>query len=147
MKQLTNERGGAFVLTLMTMTVLLVFVSVLLTQSMTVTKQVHTTSKQIDARLIAEMGVTYYEATITQLVNQDSLHAHGSIAPIENEPYVIDDKRSFVIKNVTEKTDGSNIIINFTSVGIVGKTEVAIEHTIVIEMGVTIPNEKGDTVS
>ncbi|WP_067727538.1 hypothetical protein [Oceanobacillus damuensis] len=148
MNKLRNEKGAALVLTIMMITLFLVFILGLFTQVTNTTKQVTTMEKQIDAQLIADMGVTYFQRLVE--INQPLLEREINEDPdddnlanvvdlfidellnVEKQRVDVDENRTYEITyegfNADEKS------IHFKSVGFVTDTEATSYGTIVIHI-------------
>ncbi|RYG74915.1 hypothetical protein EU245_01675 [Lentibacillus lipolyticus] len=117
MNKLKNEKGAALVLTLMIITLFLVFITVQFYQITNTTKQVSTTEKQIDARLIAEMGVDYYRGRVNNVnEGEQSIEEFMAKLPVSVTKN-IDDDRSFAVDARIDASAGDRIIIHYTSTG------------------------------
>ncbi|MUK86851.1 hypothetical protein GMD78_00350 [Ornithinibacillus sp. L9] len=142
MNRFRNESGAALVLTLMIITLILLFVLTLFYQIANTTKQVTTMEKQIISEQIAEMGVDYYrsytKATIPETISASS---EILLPDIELQEEVILDsegKFKYWIETQEIATRSENeIMINFTTVGeAYGKiTTIDSSITIQIESG------------
>ncbi|MYL57896.1 hypothetical protein GLW20_10285, partial [Virgibacillus halodenitrificans] len=73
MKYLKNSNGAALVLTLMIITLLLLFILTLFLQVTNTNKQVNRMEQQHDARLIAEMGVTYLRTALENFAQEEEI--------------------------------------------------------------------------
>ncbi len=136
MKRLSNERGVALVLTLMMITLILLFVLTLLYQVTNTTRQVATMEENIDARLVAEMGVDYYQELVNGYVQNQKVEKVQTIKlPAAPRKYRLDGDHAFSIKvdnraNINEE----KLKIAFTSEGTAhGRTE-EVHQTITITL-------------
>ncbi|WP_163971639.1 hypothetical protein [Oceanobacillus halotolerans] len=134
MKPYTNEKGFALVLTLMMITLMLTFVLVQFTQITNTTRQVATTEEQIDARLMAEMGVDYYRG-LFDTFNQDehSIEEFLDDLPRSVEK-TIDSRHQFQINLDEGEPNLDDNTITYTSTGIAHDREHEIEDTITINI-------------
>ncbi|MGJ9457206.1 hypothetical protein [Oceanobacillus sp. CF4.6] len=148
MKTYRNEKGAALVLTVMIITLFLVFILGLFTVVTNTTKQVTTMEKQIDAQLVAEMGVTYFQRLVE--INQHLLEEKMNENPEEDEltnvvqlfiddllssveqPVHVDENRTYEITFEGYNEDEKSI--HFKSVGAVTDAEATSNGTIVINI-------------
>ncbi|GAA0447685.1 hypothetical protein GCM10008983_27180 [Lentibacillus halophilus] len=136
MNRLRNERGAALVLTLMMITLILLFVLTLLYQVTNTTRQITTMDENIDAHLVAEMGVDYYQTLVHERVKGQAVEKVQDIDwPETPTNYPIDDNRTFSIKiDQRDNTNKEKTEIEFTSEGKAhGRTET-IEQSITITL-------------
>lgn len=131
MDNLNNEKGAALVLTLMIITLFLVFIMGQFYQVTNTTKQVTTMEKQIDAHLMAEMGVDYFHAFLNENYDQedplaDFIEKNLPITKIIDE----EEQHQFEI-SIDDQTDYDSQI-TYISTGDAFGEEEAIEGTITI---------------
>ncbi|WP_277584451.1 hypothetical protein [Psychrobacillus antarcticus] len=78
MKKLHNEKGYTLILTLVIITIIVIFFSSFTLSAMNQQKQVEKTDETYEVTAIAEMGVEYYQAAIINLIakySQDTINA------------------------------------------------------------------------
>ncbi|MFB4166723.1 hypothetical protein [Virgibacillus sp. JSM 102003] len=133
-----SENGAALVLTLMIITLFFIFILTQFYQITNTTKQVTTMEKQIDARLVAEMGVDYYRDAVQNYVEDAGLTEPGDVNIAEitlpQNPVKWDSgKRKFLIKDsyIKERTE-DQLTVKFISVGTALSKQKKIEDTIII---------------
>lgn len=91
-----NEKGAALVLTLMIVTLFLLFILTQFYQVTNTTKQVTTMEKNINARNVAEMGIEYYFQKIKYEYEKDpTKEVSEIIADIDGEEVRLDEDRNF----------------------------------------------------
>ncbi|WP_099158764.1 hypothetical protein [Virgibacillus ndiopensis] len=139
MKKFKNETGAALVLTMLIITIFLIFVTVQVTQAVNSTKQVTTMEKKIDAELVAKMGVDYFQQLIvnnqtelTSIIDNNTdnkrlleQEINGFIHQLRydalnNKPFEIDrNNRTFEIIDihVVVNRDNSSVTVTFESIG------------------------------
>ncbi|MFC4022537.1 hypothetical protein ACFOUV_01735 [Oceanobacillus longus] len=141
-----NEKGAALVLTVMIITLFFVFILGLFTVVTNTTKQVTSMEKQIDAQLIAEMGVTYFQrlVEINQHLLEEEINEHRDNADFTNvvqvfiddllngieQPVHVDEYRTYEI--TVESYNDDEKSIHFKSVGVVPDAEATSNGTIII---------------
>lgn len=138
MNNFKSEKGAALILTLMIITLFFIFILTQFYQITNTTKQVTTMEKQIDARLVAEMGVDYYRDVVQKYIDDAELTEPGDVNIAEitlpQNPVKWDSgNHKFFIKDsyIEEKTE-DQVTVKFTSVGTVHSKEKKIEDTIII---------------
>lgn len=125
---LKNEQGVALVFTLTMIIIITATLTLLLAFMSNTTTQVETLGKQEDAELVAEAGVTYYQALIEHAVKSQSIRTPaGLVIPVSPVNHFLDDTRSFSITGVDTIMNGTSLIIVFTSKGVSGDTSSIIE--------------------
>lgn len=131
MNKFRNESGAALVLTLLIVTLFLLFILTQFYQVTNTSKQVNTIEHSIDARLIAEMGVDYYRSQIDQFKNQESINAFTDDLSTNVQ---LDPNRQFTITltNISETED--QIIIQITSTGIAFDKKKTIKDELLINL-------------
>jgi type II secretory pathway component PulK len=132
MKQMKDEKGAALILTVLIITLLMVGIMALFTQITNTTRQISTMEQQIDAQLVAEMGVTYYQKVIKNhqngivtIVNENisdpqklKREIKDFINDYKAEVLVDGDQRKFEIELKEDPEydeESKEIIIKFTS--------------------------------
>ncbi|WP_249870868.1 hypothetical protein [Oceanobacillus saliphilus] len=145
MNTLRNEKGAALVLTIMIITLFLVFILGLFTVVTNTTKQVTTMEKQIDAQLIAEMGVTYFQRVVEKSKpelqekiqnNPEEVdriietHTTTLIDSLDNPVTIDGDRRTFEI--TFEDYNEEERRISFHSIGTANNVKATANGTIVI---------------
>ncbi|APC48024.1 hypothetical protein [Virgibacillus halodenitrificans] len=136
MKYLKNSNGAALVLTLMIITLLLLFILTLFLQVTNTNKQVNRMEQQHDARLIAEMGVTYLRAAMDNL-EEDEQEISNYLEEKVKEANNIGDLgggRHFTLEvEIPEINEAASPIeITYTSIGVSGDRTEEVEDTIKI---------------
>ncbi|MBP1947789.1 hypothetical protein [Virgibacillus litoralis] len=133
-----SEKGAALVLTLMIITLFLVFILTQSYQITNTTRQVTTMEKQIDARLIAEMGVDYYRSFVQNYIEGEGITKPDNVYITEinlpQNPVKLDSKdHKFSIQDshIEEQTE-EKVMIKFSSIGTAYNKEKEIEDTIII---------------
>ncbi|MFC4556686.1 hypothetical protein ACFO3D_00510 [Virgibacillus kekensis] len=126
MSNLKSERGAVLVVTLMVITLLMLFILAQFSQVSNTTKQVATMEENIDAQLIADMGVEYYYQLVMNYHDKQrpvsSLKDFVAHLP-ENVPEVaIDNNHSFKITQLQTEpevitNETATITIIYTSEG------------------------------
>lgn len=144
MNRYSNERGAAFVLTILLITLALLFLMTLFYQILNTTKQVDTMGENVQARHIAEMGLDYYEQMITKLSSTSYSSINEFVSQIPNDQTVnIDADRSF--KVTQQRIDTSNseqIVIYFNSEGMAFQRDITLESKMTVR--VQIERESSD---
>ncbi|WP_156291463.1 hypothetical protein [Oceanobacillus salinisoli] len=132
MGKLKNERGFALVLTLMIISLLLLFVLSLFTQITNTTKQITTMEKHINAGNIADMGVIYFQKLVEtnkeeleSMLNdgtfeQEDINSANDITEFVNHVLIpqvgnngtieLDENHRFSINYAETNVDASNVI-------------------------------------
>ncbi|WP_068674679.1 hypothetical protein [Oceanobacillus sp. Castelsardo] len=83
--KLQNEQGIALIYSLFIITLISIFILGLFTQITNTTRQVSTMEQQMDAQLVAEMGITYFQKKIEghqeelQMIANDNSNNLGSL--------------------------------------------------------------------
>ncbi|SDQ43285.1 hypothetical protein SAMN05216232_1576 [Virgibacillus subterraneus] len=133
-----SEKGAALILTLVIITLFLVFILTQFYQITNTTKQVTTMEKQIDARLIAEMGVDYYRSFVQNYIDDEGITDPGEVYITEinlpQNPVKLDSKdHKFSINDshIEERTE-EKVTIKFISIGTAFNKEKEIKDTIII---------------
>ncbi len=133
-----SEKGAALVLTLMIITLFFIFILTQFYQITNTTKQVTTMEKQIDARLVAEMGVDYFRDAVQRYIDNAGLTEPGDVSIAEitlpQNPVTWDSgNHKFLIKDsyIEEKTE-DQVTVKLISVGTAHSKEQKIEDTIII---------------
>lgn len=145
MNNFKNEKGAALVLTLMIITLFLIYILAQFTQVTNTTKQVTTMEKQIDTQLIAEMGIDYYQQKIGKqkegfqqiLDDNDNQRLLEEIETFNSElqkEIRIDDDRSFELTITPAMQKDNKIVIEFSSKGTSSKQTETIESSVVIDI-------------
>jgi predicted PurR-regulated permease PerM len=134
LKKLGNEHGAALVLTVMIITLILLFVLMLFTQVTNTARQVKTTEEHLIASHIAEMGVDYYQQLVQESIPNQVSSVEEIITFIPNptgDPLekVLDDEGlyKFVIGDITIDDSEDPISIKFSSKGITPGSEYSID--------------------
>ncbi|WP_047985094.1 hypothetical protein [Ornithinibacillus californiensis] len=134
MKKIGNEHGAALVLTVMIITLILLFVLMLFTQVTNTARQVKTTEEHLIASHIAEMGVDYYQQLVQESVPNQVSSVEDIITFIPNPTgdsleKVLDDEGlyKFVIDDITIDDSEDPISIKFSSKGITPDSEFSID--------------------
>ena len=68
MKKLQNEKGYTLILTLVIITIIVIFFSSFTLSAMNQQKQVEKTDENYEVTAIAEMGVEYYQAKVLNAI-------------------------------------------------------------------------------
>lgn len=156
MKKFREEKGAALVLTIMMITLFLVFILGLFTQVTSTTKQVTTMEKKIDAQLVAEMGVTYFQRLVE--IKQDLqgeknkesseddelanfIHFIKDELPINQR---IDKDRTFKI-TLDERCNEDKKSICFKSEGVVADANVTATSNGIIVINITEQDGSGES--
>ncbi|MUV36831.1 hypothetical protein JNUCC1_00635 [Lentibacillus sp. JNUCC-1] len=137
MKHLKNERGAALVLTIMIITLMLLFTLTLTYQVMNTRKQVETTEETIEARSLAEMGVTYYQTLVDETLDGQEFETIQDVVNKLPEPpeKTIENNTYFEITNVTQnEISEDELEITFTSIGTAQDRTAEIEQSITITL-------------
>ncbi|WP_390360823.1 hypothetical protein [Virgibacillus byunsanensis] len=120
------------VLTLMIITLFLTFILVQFTQITNTSRQVETMEKNIEARLIAEMGVDYYRKLVKSTVSETVANSDDIILPDLREQQILDDKGNYKYEisnpEIVEESS-EQVKISFTSKGTALDTVQYIENT------------------
>ncbi|WP_106496913.1 hypothetical protein [Lentibacillus sp. Marseille-P4043] len=133
MNNFKNQRGAAFVITLMIITLFLLFILTQFHQVTNTTKQVTIVEKTLDAQLIAEMGVDYYRELVDKYIQDEEIKDPNKITLPEPNPPTIDSNHAYQISayKMIEKSD-TKVIITFRSTGIAFDKEKQIDDKITI---------------
>ncbi|WP_042223227.1 hypothetical protein [Oceanobacillus manasiensis] len=104
---LKGEKGAALVLTLLIITLILLFITTLSGQVIQTTKQITTVEKRTDAELVAQMGIDYVQAVLDMYTYneeqnaleylQERLEGTLSISSLEHPEVILGDGRRFEI--------------------------------------------------
>jgi predicted PurR-regulated permease PerM len=134
LRKLGNEHGAALVLTIMIITLILLFVLMLFTQVTNTARQVKTTEEHLIASHIAEMGVDYYQQLVQESIPNQVSSVEEIITFIPNPTgdsleKVLDDEGlyKFVIGDITIDDSEDSISIKFSSKGITPDSEFSID--------------------
>ncbi|MEC5421933.1 hypothetical protein QGM71_00305 [Virgibacillus sp. C22-A2] len=127
MKIYRNEKGAALVLTMMIITLFLVFIMAQFTQIINTTRQVTTMEENIDARLIAGMGIDYVEVILnefsrSELPLNEYLQNEIPEGPVEIgstdrtyeisfEEFIVDDRPESISYKSIGKAFGAHVVI------------------------------------
>ncbi|MFZ3578207.1 hypothetical protein [Virgibacillus sp. DJP39] len=126
-----NEDGAALVVTLMIVTLLLLFILTQFYQVTNTTKQVDTVGHTIDARSIAEMGIDYYRSKINQFNDEQTIEDFLNGFPTRVE---VDGNRRFAIKQKNIKKTNEIITIHISSTGTAYGKNITIQDKLVINL-------------
>ncbi|WHX27750.1 hypothetical protein QNH47_07820 [Virgibacillus halodenitrificans] len=135
MKHLKNSNGAALVLTLMIITLLLLFILTLFLQVTNTNKQVNRMEQQHDARLIAEMGVTYLRTALENFDQEEEISNYLEEKVKEaNNIGDLGGGRHFTLEvEIPEINEAASPIeITCTSIGVSGERTEEVEDTIKI---------------
>ncbi|MBD1223925.1 hypothetical protein GLV94_03990 [Virgibacillus halodenitrificans] len=135
MKHLKNSNGAALVLTLMIITLLLLFILTLFLQVTNTNKQVNRMEQQHDARLIAEMGVTYLRTALENFDQEEEISNYLEEKVKEaNNIGDLGGGRHFTLEvEIPEINEAASPIeITYTSIGVSGERTEEVEDTIKI---------------
>jgi|SRR5690606_24736524 type II secretory pathway component PulK len=137
MKKRSNESGAALVMTLMIITLLLLFIMTLLFQITNTTKQVTTMEKNIVAEQIAQMGVDYFRTYIDSIIPDtiNDVEQIENLAIQELNLIELDVNHKFWIESEapTSITD-NEVVIEFTSFGEANGKKESIQSSIKIQL-------------
>lgn len=131
MNKYRNEKGAALVLTLMIVTLILLFILTQFYQATNTAKQVNTVEHTIDARLVAEMGIDYYRSQIDQYKNEDSIETYTSDLSTRVQ---LDSKREFTITLSEIVSTDKEIILKVTSTGLAFDSKSTIKDELTINL-------------
>ncbi|WP_100012105.1 hypothetical protein [Lentibacillus sediminis] len=140
MKRQNNQTGSALVLTLMLMTLLMLFVLTLFFQVTNTTRQVAIMEEQLDAELIADMGIDFFRSKAEGAAASYNGTGDDLAEYLEKklEPHEVDlgEERSFAISNIQlNLTSGGPMTITFESTGSALERDVTEESEIILTEG------------
>ncbi|SHF78879.1 hypothetical protein [Ornithinibacillus halophilus] len=119
MNSFKNETGAALVLTIMIITLFLLFLMTLFFQITNTTKQITTIEENLVAEQIAEMGVDYYHAYIEKNLPDtisDIEELDISSGVLLNHEVELDDNYSFFIDTTSIDEEANKIYFTVTAV-------------------------------
>lgn len=132
MNKLKNERGFVLVVTLMIVTLILLFILTQFYQITNTTKQVDTVEHSIEARLMAEMGIDYYRSQIDQFKNEKTIYDFTNSL---SKSVQVDQKGEFnfsiSLKEITKENDV--LTLEIVSTGKAFGIEEKVEDTLKIK--------------
>lgn len=142
-----DEKGAALVLTLLMITLLLLFFTTLSGQVIQTTRQVTTIEKYTDAELISQMGVTYAQEYIRDILQNYEFDGIENLETKINETREElkkveldnDNKRYFEIdfpssNFIQQEEEGEKMFFTYTSKGTALDKTVSTDDTITIEL-------------
>ncbi|MEN2765561.1 hypothetical protein [Ornithinibacillus xuwenensis] len=137
-----KESGATLVMTLLMITLVLLFILTLFYQILNTTKQITLTEKKLIAEQIAAMGIDYYHAYVEETMPEAFSDSNEVVLPDIplQEKILLDNSGDFsfwIKQHSLHHVSESEMEIDFTSVGeALGEvTEVDSSITITIESG------------
>lgn len=134
---LKGEKGAALVLTLLMITLIILFITVLTGQVIQTKKQVTTMEKRIDAELLSQMGIQYVQEYVYESLETykyvDDENLEKELLNMIQVNVVIDNKegRNFETEFIEfTSIDDGNFEITFESIGTADGQAVETEGTI-----------------
>ncbi|MFD1171296.1 hypothetical protein [Oceanobacillus picturae] len=128
---LKGEKGAVLVLTLLMVTLIILFITALTGQVIQTTKQVTTMEKRIDAELVLQMGIDYVQAVLDAYEYneeqdameylEEKLGEHLQTVDNGNTQLKLDDERKFEINlpdPLPAVKEGEDIEVTYTIIGI-----------------------------
>ncbi|WP_010651156.1 hypothetical protein [Oceanobacillus massiliensis] len=145
-----NEDGAVLVLCLMIITLFLVFMLIMFTQTINTSRQVKAMESEIDAQMTAQMGVDYFQHWISTLHNDYESMITGEkpgILPIirffekirsgvRNAPYKEFEGRAFEMSDfdISLETAYTEIVIDYQVMGYTEGAEAAANGKVIIPL-------------
>lgn len=163
-----NNRGSALLTTLLIITLIFIFSTVLISTSLNNAKQTQISEKQIQATNLAEMAVMYFQEYASSQIDvaENQVKAYQITNPkvtseeitqlfctklqlsnLGNIPITTDPSFSAKISNVTvNKSDCNKIVVQFVSEGIFNSYSKKIEGSFIIKNNSITTGESGISI-
>lgn len=126
MKKLQNEKGYTLLLTLVIITILIIFFSSFTLSAMNQQKQVEKTDENYEVVAIAEMGVEYYRAKIVNIINDQKEHLRNELvnnAKKDNDNPLKQTEKDIIDKHVGIVITNSNALMPALPISVNSETD------------------------